>query len=407
MGIEIRNITGDEVTEFRRVLNTTFGGDISADEEEDKRRQFLEQVELGRTYVPFDGAEMVGTAAALSFDISLPGGTKTAMGGLTMVTVRPTHRRRGLLRDLIEAHFDDCIERGEAFSGLWASESSIYGRFGYGDAAPVADVTINGPKVGVPSAPDDVRFVDLEAARQILPSLYGRVYLERPGQLARTDGWWEYRHFDDPKEWRRGASARRYLVAYRDGEPVGYTSFRQREKWENFIAQGTVTAGEVIGVDSDARLSLWSVLCSVDLFPTVKAGNLPPDFDLQWQVENPRLIKRAVADGHYVRLLDVPGALESRGYAAADSLVLSVVDPMGLAGGTFRLDASDDGASCTRTSATPDVTLDVRTLSSMFLGSPAAGPLGRVGRIDGEPRDIRRLGALLRSEIAPVCHEVY
>jgi len=407
MGIEIRSITEDEVTDFRRVLTTTFGGDISEEEEEEKRRQFLEQIELGRTYAPFDGADMVGTAVALPFDISLPGGTKAAMGGLTMVTVRPTHRRRGLLRRLIKAHFDDCKEHGEALSGLWASESSIYGRFGYGDAAPVADVTINGPAVGVPAAPDEVRFVDLEAARQILPSLYSRVYLSRPGQLARTDQWWEYRHFDDPERWRRGASARRYLVAYRDGAPVGYTSFRQKEKWENFIASGTVTAGEVIGVDSAARLSLWSVLCSVDLFPNVSANNLPPDFDLQWQVENPRLIKRTVADGHYVRLLNVPAAFEARGYTVADSIVLEVIDPMGLAGGTFHLEVSDSGAACTVTDAAPDVTLDIRTLSSLYLGAAGAGPLGRVGRIEGDSEAVLRLGALLRSEMAPVCREVY
>ena len=167
MGIEIRNITEDEVTDFRRVLNNTFGGDIDEKDEEEKRHQFLEQIDLTRTYVPFDGPEMVGTAAALTFDISLPGGTTTGIGGLTMVTVRPTHRRRGLLRRLIQAHFEDCMARGEALSGLWASESSIYGRFGYGDAAPVADIKLDGSKIGVLLVMDEVRFVDLDTARKL------------------------------------------------------------------------------------------------------------------------------------------------------------------------------------------------------------------------------------------------
>jgi predicted acetyltransferase len=408
MGIEIRSITEDEVADFRRVMNVTFGGDLRDEEEEkERRRQFLEQVELGRTYAPFDGTEMVGTAAALTFDISLPGGAQTALGGLTMVTVRPSHRRRGLLRRIIQAHFDDCRERGEALSGLWASESSIYGRFGYGNAAPVVDVTIDGPRVGVPAAPDEVRFVDLAQARRILPPLYDRCYLDRPGQLSRTSGWWEYRLFDDPKEWRRGASARRHVVAYRSGAPVGYTWFRQKSKWEDSVAVGTVMAGEVIGVDAAARLSLWSFLCSVDLFPTVVASDFPPDFDLPWQVENPRLIKRHVVDGHYVRVLDVPQALESRGYQTTDSLVLAVHDPMGIAGGTYRLEASSAGAQCRPSDDSPDVSMDVRTLSSLYLGAEGAGPLGRVGRILGEPAAVRRLGALLRSDIAPCCREVY
>jgi predicted acetyltransferase len=407
MGIEIRGITEDEITDFRRVMNITFGGDLREEEEEEKHRRFLEHVGLERTYVPFDGVEMVGTAAAFTFDISLPGGSETRMGGLTMVTVRPTHRRRGLLRRIIQAHFDDCRERDEALSGLWASESSIYGRFGYGNAAPVVDVTIDGPKVGVPPGPDEVRFVDLEQARQILPPLYDRSYRDRPGQLARSRGWWEYRLFDDPKEWRRGASARRHVVAYRNGEPVGYTWFRQKSKWEDAVAAGTVMAGEVIGTDAAARLSLWSFLCSVDLFPTVVASDLPPDFDLQWQVANPRVIKRHTVDGHYVRVLDVPKALEARGYTATDSIVLEVHDPMGIAGGTYRLDASPAGAQCGASSESPDVSLDVRTLSSLYLGAEGAGPLGRVGRISGEPAAVRRLGALLRSDVAPCCREVY
>jgi len=168
-----------------------------------------------------------------------------------------------------------------------------------------------------------------------------------------------------------------------------------------------VTVGELIGIDTAARLSLWSLLCSIDLFPNVLADNLPPDFDLQWIVDNPRLVKRKVLDGHYVRILDVPKALESRGYMSTDSIVLSVADPMGIAGGTFRLDASPAGATCEASDAAPDVSLDVRTLSRLYLGSNAAGALGRVGRIDGDSAAILRFGNLLRADAAPVCREVY
>ena len=69
---------------------------------------------------------------------------------------------------------------------------------------------------------------------------------------------------------------------------------------------------ELMGADGDARLSLWSLLCSIDLFPNVEAENQPPDLELVWQVANPRLIRRRPIDGMYVRLLDIPAALEAR-----------------------------------------------------------------------------------------------
>ena len=76
----------------------------------------FEFFDLERTYVPFDGAEMVGVSGSFTFDVSLPGETATPMGGLTVVAVKPTHRRRGLLNGMIKAHFEDCATRGEVVS---------------------------------------------------------------------------------------------------------------------------------------------------------------------------------------------------------------------------------------------------------------------------------------------------
>lgn len=405
MAIEIRSITKDEIPDFRQIVGRAFGEELVNDEEAVQR--FADQVDLARTYVPFDGADIVGAAASLSFDVSLPGGGVTPMGGLTMVAVAPTHRRQGLLNRLMSAHFDDCRERGEAVSGLWASESVIYGRYGYGDAAPAYDLAIDARNVGMPDTSDDVRIVDAQTARQAFPQIYNKVLATRPGLLARSDVWWEHRHFRDPEHWRQGASERRYLVAYRDGEPVGYTTYRQKSKWKDAIADGAVIVGEVVGVDANATLSLWAIVCAVDLFPNVTAENQPLDIDLLWQVANPRVIRRNVLDGLYVRILDVAKALEARRYAVADSMVIEISDPMGIAAGRFRIEAAADGSSCVSTTDDPDVSMDVRTLSTLYLGSAGAAGLARVGRIVGQPAATRRFGALFRSDVAPWCAEVF
>ena len=92
MAIEIRPITADEVPAFRQTLSRVFGDDPSDEDDADER--FIAFFDLERTYVPFDGGEMVGVAGSFTFDVSLPGGTATPMGGLTVVAVKPTHRRR-------------------------------------------------------------------------------------------------------------------------------------------------------------------------------------------------------------------------------------------------------------------------------------------------------------------------
>ena len=405
MELEIRPIVAAEIPEFRRVISQAFGADAVDDDE--ARQRFADLVDLSRTYAAFDGPVLVGTAASYSFDLSLPGDARTAMGGLTMVSVQATHRRNGILTKMMAAHFNDCGERGEALSGLFASESSIYGRYGFGDAAPIFDVSFNARAAGVPPAPDQVRLVELDEARDVFPAIYDQVYAERPGRLTRPEAWWQHRHFRDAPEWRRGASAKRYVVAYRDGSPVGYTTYRQKDSWEHGISSGTVHVGELFGIDTDARLSLWSMVSSIDLFPNVEAHGVPIDFELPFQVANPRTIQRRLLDGLYARLLDVPMALEARGYATSDSIVIEVADALGIAAGRFRLEASPEGAVCAVTGNPTDVRLDVADLSSLYLGADRSGPLHRAGRIVGEPDAVRRLGTLLRGALAPACPEVF
>src|SRR5205085_6887239 len=90
-----------------------------------------------RIHCAYEDGRPVGTAAAFQFDVTIPGGAQLPMAGVTWVGVLPSHRRRGVLTELMRRQLDDLHERGEPLAALWASESVIYGRFGYGMAAPV------------------------------------------------------------------------------------------------------------------------------------------------------------------------------------------------------------------------------------------------------------------------------
>jgi predicted acetyltransferase len=88
-------------------------------------------------------------------------------------------------------------------------------------------------------------------------------------------------------------------------------------------------------------------------------------------------------------------------------MAIAVSDPMGIAAGTYELDGSPDAAACVATTRPADVTLDVATLSALYLGADLANTLGRAGRIEGSADAVARFGAMLRNPVAPNCPEIF
>ena len=402
----IRPIVAEEVMPFWTALARGFGGDPHPSDEDDRLERLEAMMGLDRTIAAFDEDTIVGTAGTFGFDLTVPG-SSVPMGGLSLVTVQPTHTRRGLLRAMMEAHLDDVRSHEEPVAGLWASESSIYGRFGFGVAAEYLDISFEAGAVGYDDIDgvDRIALLDADAAAGALPGIYGSAVGQRPGMLSRSDAWWKHRVFDDPEHHRGGKSSRRYAVAYRGGDTVGYVAYRQKENWEDFLPHGTVHVVEIIALDDDARHGLWQYVSTIDLFPKVENWNVPVDFELPLQVRDPRRIKRVLNDGLYVRIVDVSRALEARGYRVSDSIVFGVhgddVD------GTYRLEVSPEGATCAPTDAAADVEMELRTLGSLYLGGMSASRRARAGLISGSPAAIERLDAIMSWDIAPWCPEVF
>ncbi|MGI8824305.1 MAG: GNAT family N-acetyltransferase [Chloroflexota bacterium] len=109
MPYDIRPINPDEFPGFTRVLSVAFG-EVEDQIDKEFSRAWLE---FERTLAAFDGAQIVGTAAAVSFALTLPGLTATPAAGITWVSVLPTHRRRGILTSIMRKQLEDVRERGE------------------------------------------------------------------------------------------------------------------------------------------------------------------------------------------------------------------------------------------------------------------------------------------------------
>lgn len=398
--VEIRTITDDELTAFRESMLQTFGGDIEIDPHGDERVRALVD-HRSQAWAAFDGKTIAGTAASFQLAVGVPGGT-FPIAGLTMVTVRPTHRRRGLLRQLMQRHLDDAKQRGFAASALWASEASIYGRFGYGVAAEHDTIEIDDTRLLAitPRPLDTVEWVDEARAREVLPDIYARATAHRPGILRRSDVWWRERRFLENAWAREGASLRRHVVARRGDALVGYVAYRQKHL-DGPVPGGKTQVIELHGIDARAEATLWQFLLSMDLFRKVSWWAAPTDDPLALMVDNSRLVERTRTDNVWLRIEDAPAALRARRYTSDGVLRFSVE------GSSYELVVEDGHGTCTRSSREPELEIDRPALGSLYLGGFTATRLARAGAVRGDAHAIATADRLFASAIAPWCAEVF
>ncbi len=240
----------------------------------------------------------------------------------------PTHRRQGVLRSLMARQLADVRERGEPMAALWASEGSIYQRFGYGLATTNGSIEIERDRATFrkPNAATGiVELRDIDAARPALVKIYDAVRATTPGFYERKPAWWDV-VLSDAEFRRRGAGKRFNAILSRDGEDVGYVLYRIKGEWLPTGPANTLIVLELLGLDADAVAQLWRYVFGVDLMSHIRSRLGPPDHPLLLMVAEPRRLQLRVGDALWLRIVDVPKALEARGYAADGSIVIEVTD---------------------------------------------------------------------------------
>jgi predicted acetyltransferase len=405
MDIDIRPIRREEGEQFTAVMAAAFGEDFSDEEQADHDRWF----EYDRSIGAFDGDRLVGTGGAYSMDLTLPGLTTIPIGGLTAIAVLPTHRRRGILRSMIAYHFEETAGRGELVSGLGASESVIYGRFGYGLATTFADYEIDprrGQFLRPVATPGRLRLLEPDETAKVVPPLYDRYRRGQPGELSRPQAWWEV-YARDP-QWTRQGASRHYDVVYESepGRIEGWISYRIENRWPHGLASNLVKVRMLVGLTTEAEAALWRYVLDLDLAGTIQLNGRPVDDPIRWRLADPRRLRITDLGDHlWVRLLDLPGALAARRYAVGDTLVLEVTDAVRPRNqGRFRLEGGPDGAACQPTDAEPDLALDVADLGAAYLGGASLASLARADRVaERTPGAVARADRMFAAERPPVC----
>src|SRR5436309_11077576 len=313
--------------EFARALYGIFQyfGPVPTDEQVDR---WLGWVGAERMHAAFEDGEIVGGAGAFTFNMTVPGGDLPP-AGVTVVGVYPTHRRRGVLRSLMRAQLDDAHERGEPIAALWASEETIYGRFGYGLASFCGEITLAHEYTALAHAAEPAgtaRFLEPEEALEAIPPVFERARLQWPGMFSRDRLWWENREIKDSEERREGAGPKRWIAYEQDGAIEGYAVYRHKPGWDGGSTIAELRVIEAIGATPQALREIWGYLLSVDWKATITASLLPPDHPLFLLLATPRRMRYRMGDSLWVRLVDVGAALSGRRYSSDGALVFDVED---------------------------------------------------------------------------------
>ena len=338
----------------------------------------------------------VGTFATTTQTINTGGGRLTPACFITDVTVRPTHRRRGILTAMMSTALERAKADGIALAALTVSEGGIYGRFGFGVATSYTKAELDsGPRFALTRpVTGHVELIAPETSVAVRRQVFDAFHAAHRGSHQRLafydaylSGQWDY----DKGGPDKGMRAAVHLDAA--GAPDGVVAYSV--DGEN----GVVRVRDLLALTGAAELGLWRFLASIDLTEKVEIRRLAPDSALPWALPNPRLLKiTGAGDFTWLRVLDVAAALAARGFDADGDAAFSVDDRLGHAAGSYVVHVRDGVAEVTPSAAHPTIELDVRALASLYFGLVDARTLRAAGQINGPKDAVAALGHLFRTD---------
>jgi predicted acetyltransferase len=350
------------------------------------------------------GAEVpVATFASFPKSLTVAVGRSIPAHLISSVTVRPTHRRKGLLRRMMTDNLTKAHGDGFAVAALTVSEASIYRRFGFGPATFASSVTVDTTaRFALHQKPSG--YCELVEAATLYTegnAIFAQFHNRTVGSLDRHDASW-VRNTGlagvDGSPDRAVRAAVHYTSA---GEPDGYVTYKSGKAQSK---PGAVEVLDLVAGSPNAYLGLWEFLASLDLVDSVSYGSAPVEDPLRFALVDSRVVATTGSEDFvWLRILDPSAALSAREYLNDGSLVLRVTDSLGFAAGTFRISVENGTATVVAgEQAAADISLDVSALGSLYLGGVNAQTLADAGQLTELVPGSAQLAARLFSAEAPV-----
>ncbi len=342
---------------------------------------------LDRFLAGWDGDSIVAGGGAYAKHLTLPGGATIRAAGVTWVAVAPTHRRQGLLTEMMRRLHEDAAANDEPVSILTASEGGIYERFGYGIGTRNRIVSIDRRRTRlrpefVPP-PGSVRLVfrsepELDEAMR---DRWDRYRLTQPGEVSRSLEWFA--------TIGRGENV---TVALHD---EGYAVWAITQHWNDGQPAHHLSLDDFCAATPEAHAALWHTILSVDLVgPITSYTGVALDDPLPYLLTDQRAVRTTgLNDFVWVAVLDPVAAFGARTYRTDDRFVVATPDT------GFEVDAE----GCRLSEAPPDLRCTNAALGSLLLGGVPATELARGRRLWAEPGVLSRADAFFGSSPLPHC----
>lgn len=388
----LRAIAEADLPAFVDQVARTFNGSAlaAADAEHAGRA-----IEVGRALGVFEGGDLVATAGAESLRLSVPGGSVPA-AGIGHVSVLPTHRRQGILTEMMRRLIADARARGEPLAALYASEGGIYGRFGFGVATYEAHLRLRRARSGFRSPADvgGLRLVEPPRAADTMARIAGAVTDGQPGAVSRGREWWRHQAAAP-----RQPGQPEWQVVLRVQQD-GFAMYRSHVQFQvPTLEGGSLQVGPLFAISPEAYAALWRYCLDVDLMDEVTARHRSVDEPLRHLLADPRAMECTAWDGLWLRLVDVEAALRARRYARAERLVIQVEDrfcPWNT--GTYALEAGEPR----RVTDPPELVLPAEALGACYLGGNRFVALSVAGVVEERrPGAAARADAVFASPLTP------
>lgn len=392
MATEIRRARPDDLEalvnlDFRNFGEVPADGDVEEVERE---------LDLDRFLVGEDGGRLVAAGGSYEMELTVPGGGQVPISGVTWVSVAASHRRRGLLRQLMDGLDELAAGFGEPMLALTASESGIYERFGYGMATRTRITEIDRRRTSIDARwpPDPVDLVIGQDHVAELFELWDRFRLGRPGEVSRSD------------ELFRVMTLRRDKPDYAALHPDGYAIYQIEPQWHDGHPAHVMNVKELVAVTPEAHLALWHLLLSVDLVGPIRSRRaISLDDPLPHLLTDPRALRTTdLNDGLWVKVADPVRCFGARTYRTDDELAIGIVETIDdVADGTRPAEIVVVGSGGARADdRAPDLVACRSALGPLLLGTSTSRLVeGRRVRADGEAR--LRADLLLGSPIEADC----
>lgn len=335
----------------------------------------------------------VGTFSVFDGLANLGAGQMVPAGLITGVTVRPTHKRRGLLRAMMTLNLAQLAARDVPLALLTASNAQLYGRYGFQTVVRESRVTVSpGPGFSLRTPTTGrVEVVTMGWLLPRMPQVFDRYHRRMRGSTTRYEGYYEDL-YHDPKADRV------------DGKFVAAVHIDDTDNLDGYVTfeiEGSpaLKVRELVAATPAAELALWDHLNRVELIKEIVAPTVPEDSLLPLALVDQRSMRTtSVSDALWARVLDPVQVLDARPYTVAArgahlQVAFAVEDELGHASGAYRVVTAPEGVQVTRLAgpesapAGPDiptpVRLTVQALSALAFGSATASDLAGAQMISG------------------------